>query len=100
ADGQRTHYSLADDPSVLRSQFALIEDRQGHIWVGSTFGASRVRDGRIEEIYRGTPVWRILEGRDGNVWLGTNSQGLQRYSHNPFVHFGADQVGSVVWDIT
>ncbi len=97
AAGTLTPYLLPDDRSVSRTRFALLEDRNGDIWVGSSSGASRISNGQIKHIYDDAPVWSLFEDRTGNIWMGSNSKGLQRYSHNPLVHFGPEQVRSVVW---
>ena len=56
--------------------FALLEDRQGHLWVATQDGLSRF-DGRQFETFgpadglgHGT-VWCLLEERAGQLWCGT-----------------------------
>ena len=76
-NGTLTHYPTGDGlfPGAVT---ALIEDRQGTIWVGGRGGLSRFHDNRWERIdarhgYPGADVLSIYEDRDGRVWFGTSA---------------------------
>ena len=67
---------LADIPT------ALLEDRDGNIWVGSPGGLERFREGAFTPILTagpGRPRF-VVPGRDSSVWTGPYNQGsLQRF---------------------
>jgi len=56
---------------------ALLEDHSGTLWVGTTQGLRRIRDGRIGAFASTTslgqaPVHSIVEGSGGRIWVGTD----------------------------
>jgi len=77
------------DEGVPRILSALEEDRLGRIWIGASSGLLRIDPGT-----RGVREWRhdpgdpeslgpgyiaaVLEGRGGELWVGTGEGGLQR----------------------
>jgi ligand-binding sensor domain-containing protein len=83
-DGQRyTNQTLLHGLQKFRA-FSIIEDRQGHVWIGtvgagvyrydgSSFRHYDVKDGLANDIV----LW-ITEDRNGVIWLGTDN-GLSRY---------------------
>jgi len=70
------------DPGV----HTMLEDRRGHIWIGTANGISRfdgqvfqnlyLRDGLVHGQVR-----TLLEGENGDIWIGTR-HGLTRYRSN------------------
>jgi signal transduction histidine kinase/ligand-binding sensor domain-containing protein len=73
-------------PDGLSGDFimALLEDREGNIWVATTDGLDRFRDLAIPTIsvnqgLSNATVDSVLAARDGSVWLGT-IDGLNRWS--------------------
>ncbi len=102
------HYSggvRVCDPKTLRcappSQeftfgtfWALYRDLTGTTWLGSSRGLYRSGpDGwtLMDETdgAPGAPVRVFLETRDGAMWMGTNGEGLARYSDGEFLRFRA-----------
>jgi signal transduction histidine kinase/ligand-binding sensor domain-containing protein len=72
----------ADDGLPHPTVTALLQDRQGFLWIGSEQGLARF-DGRTFRRY--TPpdqstgeVSALLEATDGTLWVGTNQRGLFR----------------------
>jgi diguanylate cyclase (GGDEF)-like protein len=84
--------------------FALIETRDGLIWVGTDPGGLNVYNPRTDrfQVYRHDPqdpnslpddsVWALLEARDGSIWIGTRgglshfdraSGAFTNYLHDP-----------------
>ncbi len=67
---------LADIPT------ALLEDREGNIWVGSANGLERFREGAFTPILAvapGRPRF-VMAGRDSSVWTAAYNDGsLQRF---------------------
>lgn len=63
--------------------FALIETRDGLLWIGTDPGGLNVYDPKTEQfvVYQHDPqnpnslpndsVWSLLEARDGSIWVGT-----------------------------
>ena len=69
---------------------AILQDRQGYLWVGTNGGVSRFDGSEFTTFTRddGLPANRvtdIVEDRDGNLWFGTHS-GVCRY--DPQTKFG------------
>ncbi|MBX7183731.1 MAG: diguanylate cyclase [Vicinamibacteria bacterium] len=94
----------AADPPVMRRQWrlpdvwgmisAILEDRDGNVWIG-TYGGGlyRIVGGRLDRfsIERGFVdhrPWGLHEDREGNLWVATRS-GLVRLTDGPATTFGA-----------
>jgi ligand-binding sensor domain-containing protein/two-component sensor histidine kinase len=62
----------------------LHEDPQGTLWVAMEQGVSRLRDGKFEAVPLGEGettvgvVYSLCSDREGNIWLGFQSNGLGR----------------------
>ena len=71
---------------------AVIADRHGRIWVGTTGGLNVLEDERLSAYgsAQGVPrgVTAILEDRAGDIWFGTGVDGLRRWRRRGFVAFG------------
>ncbi|MCF0197496.1 MAG: hypothetical protein HUK03_09795, partial [Bacteroidaceae bacterium] len=73
--------------SILHSDYvyALLRDRSGNVWVGTTEGLYRMdsRTGRMEHILLesnpSTFVFCLAEDSVGRIWVGTRSVGLMIY---------------------
>ena len=63
---------------------AILCDRHGHLWFGTTGGGVLHFDGRVAQVLTvadglaGNIVEAIFQDKDGNYWFGTN-QGATRY---------------------
>jgi diguanylate cyclase (GGDEF)-like protein len=83
--------------------FALIQTRDGRIWIGTDPGGLNVYDPKTGkfQVYRHDPkdaasladdsIWSLLEDRDGRVWAGTRN-GLSRLdlATNQFTNYLPD----------
>ena len=91
------HYQLKDglpDNSI----HALLQDRNGLLWIGTKNGLARYDGYRFEVIrasqeeagLSGNYISSLFEDADGFIWIGTKGAGLNRYSpwDNNFLHFG------------
>lgn len=92
--GRFTHY-------LVGAVYALLEDRRGNIWIGSS-GLGKMRpDADLVAFnwYRRDPanpnslsdnwVWALRESADGLLWIGTNDGGLNCFDPRTerFVHY-------------
>ena len=55
---------------------ALLEDRNGDLWIGTDRGVSHLHHGAflsdgVTEALAQTKVWAIHEDADGGLWFGT-----------------------------
>jgi signal transduction histidine kinase/ligand-binding sensor domain-containing protein/CheY-like chemotaxis protein len=80
---------------------AIVEDRTGFIWLGTTNGLVRY-DGYSFRPFRYSPtdsntisgnhVWSLCEDRSGSLWIGTSGRGLSRlvFSEHRFTRYRHD----------
>jgi diguanylate cyclase (GGDEF)-like protein/PAS domain S-box-containing protein len=72
---------------------AMVEDRHGNLWLGSTGGLGRLTRGRLE-VMRGAQglsadfVRALYEDREGSLWIGTFGGGLDRLRDGRFTVYG------------
>lgn len=68
---------------------ALLQDRQGFMWIGTGNGLSRFdgysittlrHDPDNDNSLGGNNIVSLMEARDGNLWVGTTDGGLTRYN--------------------
>ena len=59
---------------------ALLEDRDGTIWVGTMLGLHGLTPQQLTPLASGTLVRAVLPDADGSMWVGTTS-GLQQFRH-------------------
>jgi len=103
---QNGAFQSADGAGALGAQiFALYEDPRGVIWAGTQNGLA-AGDGRTWKLYTtrdGLPentVRAIAADPAGNLWIGTESQGLARFKDNAFTVFPAGENGPPGNDIS
>jgi PAS domain S-box-containing protein len=84
------------------SLVSVLQARDGSIWIGDYRQASVIRDGRIIDRHvfltdpkAGKPVCAIYEDREGNIWIGTategGSGGLHRISQGQLTSYRKDE---------
>jgi ligand-binding sensor domain-containing protein/two-component sensor histidine kinase len=85
-----TRYSTAD--GLVQSQvFALMQDDQGYLWLGTHRGICRF-DGKtfrpygVREGLSGFFVTAIIEDQAGEIWVGTEN-GLNRFDRSEFINY-------------
>ena len=61
----------------------VYEDPQGNLWVWSSTGIFRVSGTKLEPLAPGIPVRTASADREGNLWIGTNGEGLMRLKDRP-----------------
>jgi len=79
--------------------WAMCEDAETNLWVGTYSGLYCVREGRafaVEETdLRTAFIFSLLYDREGSLWIGT-ADGLYRIRNNPIEHYGSlDGLGPV-----
>jgi ligand-binding sensor domain-containing protein len=77
---------------------AVVEDRDGNLWLGTESGLARLAPGQkrvevlpIQEGLAEDGIRSLLEDREGSIWFGTESSGLHRLRDGDFVTFGAPE---------
>ena len=77
-----------------RAVNALLEDRDGDLWVGTAAGLYRFQGGRFSRFAKSDglsddEVLSIHEDREGSLWVGTR-EGLNRFWDTPFFPLASD----------
>ena len=74
---------------------ALRADGDGNLWVGMVQDLARLRAGRLQEVVSGdragTAVRAIFEDREGNLWLGSQWEGISRLWNGWTRRYGAHE---------
>ncbi len=86
--GGRKRYSTAEGVAE-NSVWAIEEDVAGAVWLGTSNGLVRVEGEketvfRVKDGLRASSVRSLLAARDGSVWVGTRTTGLQRWRAGTF----------------
>ncbi len=73
---------------------ALLEDREGSLWIGANGGLARWIDGKVQRLPLTDPlasasVLSLMEDREGNIWVGTEADGLHILRDQRFRTLGA-----------
>jgi ligand-binding sensor domain-containing protein len=85
----------AEDGLPNRTVQAIVQTRDGYLWVGTQYGLARF-DGTEFTVFNveNAPVMRnanilgLHESRDGSLWAATGSGGVLRLQGSKFVHYG------------
>lgn len=94
-DGALTAYS-AQEGMRAGSVRALLEDRQGAVWVGGFGGLSRIQGGQVTHYSRreglsSEQVWALAEDRAGTLYVGTQRGGLNLWRGGRFTVLTREQ---------
>ncbi len=94
-EGETFEPFLPAEPAAREPVSAVLEDRQGRLWLGTRdHGACRV-DGKGLRCYRqpqglaADSINSLYEDREGNLWFGTFGGGASRLSAEGFVNYTA-----------
>jgi ligand-binding sensor domain-containing protein len=111
-DGKYFKNFSAKDGLANTVVFSLVEDNNGHIWVGTEDGVFRsdgntfsrvavpgfedsdsnmfndINSANAANQYRSKKaVYKIIQDTKGNIWFGTEAKGLYRYDGKSFTNF-------------
>lgn len=64
---------------IGHTAFRVHEDPQGTIWIGKEKGLFRATPAGLELVADEIPVRSLNNDRDGNLWIGTNGDGLFKF---------------------
>ncbi|MFI5197368.1 MAG: two-component regulator propeller domain-containing protein [Thermoanaerobaculia bacterium] len=91
SDGRATAVTNGKEFSGIN---VLLQDRGGTLWTGTSRGLSRARGGAIEPFDaadgppHGVVVGCLLEDHEGNLWIGTDGDGVLRLRDAPIATYG------------
>ncbi len=63
--------------------------RNGEVWLGCRGGLLQLRDGKLEKAGDVNLVRSLFEDRDGTLWIGSESGGVDCYRANAFTSYTA-----------
>ncbi len=84
---------VSETNAQSRSIWAICEDARGEMWFGGDAGLCRTRNGTIENLsgdgrFPLESVSALYVDAEDNVWVGTRSDGLLRWSGERWERFG------------
>src|ERR1035437_6521410 len=90
---QATRLTVGKELQGSRVQ-ALLEDREGSVWIGTNSGLARWAEGKLQllpitDSLATASVLALLEDREGNIWAGTEAGGLHILRDQRFRVLGA-----------
>ncbi|MCP4155742.1 MAG: response regulator [bacterium] len=104
-NGEFTHY-FPDSPLNSTSVRWIIEEPAGTLWIGTSHGLVRLREGQIKRYTTetGLPVDDIISGyidSKGTLWIGTAGGGLSRFAKGVFTTYNTNDglLDDAIWSI-
>jgi len=84
--------------------YDLRSSSEGGVWIGSASGVYRSVNGEkhlVTSKLDGVEVQSLYRDREENLWIGTNLDGLYKYTPNPFDHYTTRDglSNNVVWNM-
>ena len=86
-----------EDALPQNSVFSILQTGDGYLWLATQEGLVRFDGVRFQVFNKqNTPeirhndVWKLLEDRAGNLWVGTRGGGLVRYKDGIFTRFSKE----------
>src|SRR5204862_1757626 len=74
---------------------AVVQTRDGYLWMGTQYGLARFDGERFTVFRRGNvPVMKnsnimgLRESQDGSLWIATGSGGILKLKDGDFTHYG------------
>lgn len=77
-------------PMITVPLLSVTEDSNGHLWLGTLSGVLRLKDTVVHYFSQrnglsNNIIYALKTDKEGNVWLGSDGQGIFRYSGGPFI---------------
>lgn len=87
---------LSEDGLPQDTVNALVQTRDGFLWVGTNAGLARFdgmqfRTFGLQDGLRSVVVMALAEDRDGVLWVGTSGGGVSRWENGRFTSFGREE---------
>jgi signal transduction histidine kinase/ligand-binding sensor domain-containing protein len=70
--------------SAESAAFRIYEDPQGNVWTNNGSGLLRASDKSLERVALGVRARCMFSDMNGNLWVGTASEGLLRFTDRTF----------------
>ncbi len=105
-DGQG--WARFDDPVLSSAPItSILRDRDDNLWVSSNYGVARLREARVVERIDGKQrrtarsVISTFEDREGNLWFGSQFEGLTRLWNGWTRRYSTDRGlnDAIVWSL-
>jgi ligand-binding sensor domain-containing protein len=86
-------YKYGKKEGLADKHFSMIlKDRYG-IWLAGENGFYKLKEGKWEQLYKSTDKWNVkvifIEDRE-HIWLGTERDGVYRFTNNSWEHYTVD----------
>jgi len=90
---------------------SLFADSKGALWIGTNRGLARFSNGKLDRLPQTDPlaiasVLNLLEDREGNLWVGTETSGLHVLRDQRFAYvdsregLSSDSITAITQDVT
>lgn len=102
-----THYNLAGYPELIADNiFALLEDRDKQIWIGTTHGVTVFNPAKnsfkrfSQDIIGSKSIDHLYEDSEGSIWIASRTNGVYCFNKedNTLVNFHYKEDGSQLPD--
>ena len=85
-----------EDGLPQNSVSAIVQTRDGFLWVGTGAGLARFDGVRfrkfgLQDGLRSVRISALVEDQHGALWIGTSGGGISRWAHGRITSFGADE---------
>jgi signal transduction histidine kinase/ligand-binding sensor domain-containing protein len=91
------HQAESTGPLTKTRVLSLFQDEQGAIWVGTLGeGLHRLLPRIVKTLQLPSPnrdflINTVCAGRSGDIWVGTDTGGVFRFTEGKWMHFGAQE---------
>lgn len=94
--GRYSVYKVDGNTAFLETALSLLVDKNENIWIGSSKGVYRIKNGSITHLtsangFSDKTVNKIFQDKENNIWFATDGEGIFRYSGDMFTSIGSGQ---------